>query len=50
VNFNLIGIHVPRSKSRVDMKAVDTLTYLLAAVKLQYLVPTVPNVVGYHKL
>jgi hypothetical protein len=46
---NLNGIHVPRSKAVMDMKAVANLTYLPAAVQLRCLATTVPNV-GYRNL
>jgi hypothetical protein len=47
---SLNGIHVPRNKAVMNMKAVATLTYLSAAVQLRCLAPTVPNVVGYRNM
>ena len=47
---NLNGVHVPRSKVRLGVKAVATLTYRPAAEQLLYLAHTVPNFVGYRNL
>jgi hypothetical protein len=47
---NLNGVHAPRSKARLEMKAVAALTHRPAAEQLRYLAPPLPNVVGYNSL